>query len=537
MSTPTPAFDRDLSNTPLTLPKSTTKLFDQTFTPEFLNQQHNYRPSSAASSYADLPGSTKKKNEISKELVNIKPATNDILNPLLSHEKTTDYIGPVPKFQQQTRSTSVHHLDGVKLHSEILRKLNVQNYKNIDDLRTSLGPAGDQTFQTISVENDAIGEGDSEITFPFSKKHIKVEEMISLVHLRAIELKFDQFNDHIDLDNFTEIILQVLDLARPKYEKHIRNLFMKIDTTSRFIIDWNQFLSYMAVELQEKERVQVERNRIRFNLPAIKPMTSNSRNKEENRSNLQYRDICDIVSIRELRDGGFCTANTDGTILVFPRPRAGAPHLSDPRRKILVKKFSNQVSNDKSSKGDDTSSTSKKWVTDMAVMKSKVAVATGDREILIYELFSGELYVTMDGLRRLPVKLEISWVDDRLIIAVGDDLGCISLIDIEGANEVLNIWSNKVEVKKGETKSDGTAIQKQKEIKGVMSLDELVKKFSDVRHHRVQLHDDWITQMQIVPETKEIYTSSNSPNASLVKFCFHSNSYWLGFEAREAKTH
>ena len=486
--------------------------------------------------------SNNRRYEIRDKLTEINPTAINQMNPLKAHHKIEKYVGPLPKFQQQTRSGSLHNLgEDMRLHTEMLRKLNIQHLEDKDskissDKQNIKKSDQDDTNELFGVIDD------KKATFPFNKKHIKIEERISLLHLRNIELKFDQFNDCIDLENFTQIVLTVLNLERSKYEKHVRNLFMKIDTACKETIDWNQFLSFIAVELQEKERVQLERNRVRFNLPAAKPgnikgnLGNNGKKGGEPKSVLQYRDICDIIAIRELRDGGFATANTDGTVLVFPRIRSGAAGnknvIPEPRRKLIVKKnsgsgnTSSSNSNDKS--GDSSGTGQNKWITDMAIMKSKVAIATGDRELLIYELFSGELYVTLDGLRRLPVRLEISWIDDRLVIVIGDDLGCISLIDIENSNEVLNIWSNKVEVKKGETKSDGSSVQKPKEIKGVMSLDELIKKFpNDVKHHRVHLHDDWITQIQIVPETKEVYTSSNSPSASLVKFSFHSNSYSL----------
>ena len=55
------------------------------------------------------------------------------MNPLKAHHKIEKYVGPLPKFQQQTRSGSLHNLgEDMRLHTEMLRKLNIQHLEDKD---------------------------------------------------------------------------------------------------------------------------------------------------------------------------------------------------------------------------------------------------------------------------------------------------------------------------------------------------------------------------------------------------------------------
>jgi WD40 repeat protein len=446
--------------------------FDQCFKDYHLNQ----RPLSATG--LAHTESRPQKDDISKKLHKIRPITANVMNPLISTKRKTNkdklaenYFGPIPKVLETVRPASLHEVEDTNLniHTDLIRKLNIEN------------------SDKDSIKNN------------FSQEHVKVEEMISLPQLREINRHFEKFDGELDLEKFSEVILKVLNLESVRYEKHVKNLFMKIDTNSNSFIDWDQFCSYMQIELQEKERVQLERSRVRFNLPAIKPSLAN----------VQYRDICDVISVCELSDGGFITANVDGTLLFFPKMSKNGAVFPNPRRKVIIPHRNDMISSNSKSSGDNEGGL-KKWITDVSVAKkyNKVFVATGDRELLVYDLLSGDPYASLEGLDKLPVRMKVECVEEKIYIVIGDDTGCVSFFEISNASDVLRRWSKRVSVKKD--KSDGKS-----EIKGTISLEEF-QSLPNVRHFRSQIHDDWITQIQIVAAARQFLTSSNSVGTSLV---------------------
>jgi len=449
---------------------------DQCFKDYHLNQ----RPLSATG--LAHTESRPQKDDISKKLHKIRPITANVMNPLISTKRKTNkdktaenYFGPIPKVTETIRPASLHEVEDtcLNIHTDLIRKLNIEN------------------SDKEGIKNN------------FSKEHVKVEEMISLPQLREINRYFEKFDGKLDLEKFSEVILKVLNLESVRYEKHVTNLFMKIDTLSNSIIDWDQFCSYMQIELQEKERVQLERSRVRFNLPAIKPSLKFS--------NVQYRDICDVISVCELSDGGFITANVDGTLLFFPKMRRDGTVFPNYRRKVIIPHRNDLVSKNSSNSKNSGENEGglKKWITDVSVAKkyNKVFVATGDRELLVYDLLSGDPYATLEGLDKLPVRMKVECVEEKIYIVIGDDTGCVSFFEISNASDVLRTWSKRVSGKK--EKSDG------KEIKGTINLDEF-QNLPNVRHFRSQIHDDWITQIQIVAAARQFLTSSNSAGTSLV---------------------
>ena len=383
--------------------------------------------------------------DVSKKLHKIRPMTAHKINPGSRVDKLEKTIGPLPDFLEAARPVSVAHLKDDVIHdTEILRKLNKTGHL---------------------------------ATRQFNNKHIKIEEMISLPQLKVIKSKFDQFNGSINQKNFTEIVLTVLNLDPEFYFKHVNNLFMKIDTNADFIIDWDAFCSYMQIELQEKERVQLERNRVRFNLPAAKINTGSS--------NINYKDVSDIRAIAELKDGGFITASSEGVLLVFPRPSNNIPV---PRKKIVVKR----PAGIKIGKPENSEENSKKAVYDISFVSkyNKVIVSTWERELLVFDLGSGDLYATLEGLEGLPLKMKVECPDEQMYIVIGDSMGFISVIEIPNASECLRQWSKRVKTVKSNKLVEGESQSKSIEIKGVMSLDEMCKKEKLCKHRRLQLHDE-----------------------------------------------
>ena len=89
------------------------------------------------------------------------------------------------------------------------------------------------------------------------------------------------------------------------------------------------------------------------------------------------------------------------------------------------------------------------WVTDCVVISSlnRVFAFTGDRDILVYDSISLELYCRITGMDSVPLRVSHFSDDFKVILVMGDEKGTISLLVIKRLGDTLRDWKNN-------TKSD-----------------------------------------------------------------------------------
>jgi WD40 repeat protein len=129
----------------------------------------------------------------------------------------------------------------------------------------------------------------------------------------------------------------------------------------------------MQLEYAEKEAVGKRGATIKFVIPAIQ---SHAAHREE------------IIRLRVLADGNLMTVSKDGQMFCWK---------------------AKDLSIDKSMRLGITEDRSKCWVTDCSIVSSmnRIFAFTGDREILIYDSVSLELYCRITNFESVPLRFDL----------------------------------------------------------------------------------------------------------------------------------
>ncbi|ELW48349.1 hypothetical protein TREES_T100014361 [Tupaia chinensis] len=183
-----------------------------------------------------------------------------------------------------------------------------------------------------------------------------------------------------------------VDLARrlraEKSIEQIEQLFMKIDYEAVGRIRWDSVCTYLQLEYLEQANALARQKEASFLLPAVL-------------QRLSYGGP--VLRILSMPDDTLIMIREDGAIYFW------SLQLKLKRKKRIFDKSMHQKA---------------RWVTDMVSMPqyNKLIVATGNREIQLYELSNLEPYCQIGGLEAVPLKLDYCSVDpDNCLILYGDD--------------------------------------------------------------------------------------------------------------------
>jgi len=295
----------------------------------------------------------------------------------------------------------------------------------------------------------------------------KIEEGISLDQLQEIKFAFEHGGESgLSLDDFKEVFGTVLGINN--VDKQIERLFMKIDTSSDGFIDWDEFCSYMQLEYAEKEAVSRRASKVKFNIPAIQ-------------SSAVHRD--EVNRISNIGDSGLMTVSQDGTLCFWK---------------------GTQLTLEKSIRlghAEDRRPSKSTWVTDCVVISSlnRVFAFTGDREILVYDSISLELYCRITGMDSVPLRVSHHSDDFKVILVMGDEKGSISLLVIRRLGDTLREWKNN-------TKSDKST--------PTVSIHDAAK-HANVSYYRWKAHNDWITEIMFIKQLNAVISTSNHPATAI----------------------
>ncbi|XP_075190056.1 cilia- and flagella-associated protein 337-like [Anomaloglossus baeobatrachus] len=301
----------------------------------------------------------------------------------------------------------------------------------------------------------------------------KFEQQVTLEQLHKLKKAFEELekNGHksLTIDTFKWAVKKSTGL-RATSDEQIEKLFMKIDFTATGKIQWEQFCTYMQLDYSELEDSYLRRRRISFMLPAT------------------IQDIVHgdpILRVFLMPDNALIMVREDGHILFW------STQLKLKRDKGIFEKSVKKMT---------------KWVTDFTIMTqyNKLVLATGDREIQLYELSNLEPYCQITGLETMPLKLDYCGTDsDECMILYGDDKGCVNILLFTSIGETLRMWKK---------------MPRPDNIMPTIVLENAILS-PHVTLICWQVHADWVTQMKYYDCIKAVVSASNDESTALVIGC------------------
>ncbi|XP_063807759.1 WD repeat-containing protein on Y chromosome-like isoform X2 [Pseudophryne corroboree] len=300
----------------------------------------------------------------------------------------------------------------------------------------------------------------------------KLEGRLTLEQLVKLKKAFKDLekngNTSLDLDDFKVAVKKSIGLLGSS-DGQIEKLFMKIDFTATGKIDWDQFCTFMQQNYAELEDTQLRYKNVCFNLPATIQEMAHGDN---------------VVRVFPMQDNTLITVREDGHIYFW------STQLKLKRDKAIFEKSVKRT----------------KWVTDFTILTqyNKLVLATGDREIQLYELSNLEPYCQITGLESTPLKLDYCVTDnDECLILYGDDKGCVNILLFTSIGETLRMWKKM-------PRPDG--------IMPSIGIDNAVLS-PNVSLIRWKVHEDWVTQMKYYDSIKAVISASNDESTALVIGC------------------
>ncbi|XP_026232153.1 WD repeat-containing protein 64 [Anabas testudineus] len=298
---------------------------------------------------------------------------------------------------------------------------------------------------------------------------LKIDE-ISLDNLQKLKLAFEGFEMGglrcIDAKNFGRIVKKCLGLPNTS-NAHIQGLFKKIDYAGQGRISWGQFCSHMLQEYKAKEETARRSKQVALTLPATMKTLGNG---------------IPVVNIHSTHDGTVVTVREDGAVCFW------SPELKPLKTKHL---FNEGPLNRRS-----------KWASAFTLMTeyNKLMLATGDRELQLYELSSLEPYCQISALDTVPLTLDYSYTgSDKCCLLYGDTEGCVTIILISFVGDTLRLWNK---------------LPKVENIPSI-AIDDAVLS-PNVTFVRWKVHRDWVTQAKYFQSFQAVVSSSNEESSSLV---------------------
>ncbi|XP_073439273.1 cilia- and flagella-associated protein 337-like [Dendrobates tinctorius] len=306
-----------------------------------------------------------------------------------------------------------------------------------------------------------------------SLRKVKFEQQVTLDQLHKLKKAFEELEKNgrksLDIDAFKWAVKKSTGL-RATSDEQIEKLFMKIDFTATGKIQWEQFCTYLQLDYTELEDSYLRRRRISFVLPATI-------------QEIVHGDP--ILRVYLMPDNALIMVREDGHIFFW------STQLKLKRDKGIFDKNVKKMT---------------KWVTDFTIMTqyNKLVLATGDREIQLYELSNLEPYCQITGLETMPLKLDYCGTDsDECMILYGDDKGCVNILLFTSIGETLRMWKK---------------MPRPDNIMPTIVLENAILS-PHVKLIRWQVHGDWVTQMKYYDSIKAVVSASNDESTALVIGC------------------
>ncbi|XP_008274872.1 WD repeat-containing protein on Y chromosome-like [Stegastes partitus] len=231
-----------------------------------------------------------------------------------------------------------------------------------------------------------------------------------------------------------------------------------------------EFCAHMLQEYKEKEETARRSKQVAFILPATMNASGHG---------------IPIVNIHSTGDGTVVTVREDGFVSLW------SPELKPQKTKHM---FNEGPANRRS-----------KWASDFTMMTeyNKLMIATGDRELQLYELSTLQPYCQIKALDTIPLTVDYSYTgSDKCCVLYGDTEGCVTIILISSVADTLRLWNKLPKVENIPT----------------VAIDNAVLS-PNVTFVRWKVHHDWVTQAKYFPSFQAVVSSTNEESSSLVIGC------------------
>ncbi|XP_040607344.1 WD repeat-containing protein on Y chromosome-like isoform X5 [Mesocricetus auratus] len=297
----------------------------------------------------------------------------------------------------------------------------------------------------------------------------KIEHQVNLEELQHLHALFEEHGRRgrhlLDMETFKCIMKQSM---RPHSQSigQIEQLFMKIDYEAVGRIQWDSLCTYLQLEYSEQAKAAARRAEATLLLPAVQQRLSYGR---------------PMLRILSMPDDTLITIREDGAIYFW------SLQLKLKRKKPIFGKSTSRKS---------------QWVTDIVSMPqyNKLIVGTGSRKLQLYELSNLEPYCQIGGLEAVPLKLDYcSMEHDKCLILYGDDQGCVNIMVLTSAGELLRTWKKMPKDEDMPSISIHTAAAS-----------------PNTEHICWKVHGDCVTQLNYYDSMKAVISSSNHEPTALV---------------------
>ncbi|XP_043193477.1 WD repeat-containing protein on Y chromosome-like isoform X1 [Amphibalanus amphitrite] len=313
----------------------------------------------------------------------------------------------------------------------------------------------------------------------------RLEDQMNNEHLKLLQNIFEEADEDsgggLDMDEFRNAMRRTMGAGVPDHELDM--LFMKVDTNCDGGVDWDEYLTYMLLEYQEREMMA--------QLLKERPLPSNVR-KIETRHRDLLQKLCFLPSSRtsiDLAAGRYATMSKDGTVNFWTLELA---HRGTSRLEPFDKERSQSL-----------------WITDMVCINNHnmLALSTTESDLYFVDIGAGKFdkVFMLVGLPQ-PLLCMDYWCDaansDKAYLILGDaGGGVIALIftDIPGAVGLFGIPSSK----------DGMVMK--------ITIDDIFKKklpSVEAKSYR-PLHKEWVKQVKYVPELAGFISCALSNEVSM----------------------
>lgn len=264
--------------------------------------------------------------------------------------------------------------------------------------------------------------------------------------------------------------------------KQLGLLFDQIDINHDGTMEWDEFATFLMLELQENAKSVLRENMIRVEVTGVStPVITHET----------------VIRARHFRQRQVATCCCDGTFSVVMPSSSNSGVI---RRGKLSPHHG----------GHGASTVPKcKWITDFAISLSlkKVIVASNERELWLYDISTFEQYCVFVGLDSKPLRVD-TWYDSDThdsFIAFGDDQGVITVIGFPS------------------TYQDGMFFKRSTSDKFLPvpsipldSIRETNPFYGNLQYSRWEVHHNWVNDVQWLSGLNMLASCADDSDASLV---------------------
>lgn len=293
----------------------------------------------------------------------------------------------------------------------------------------------------------------------------RLEDQMNDEHLKMLQNIFEEADEDsgggLDMEEFRNAMRRTMGSGVPDHELDM--LFMKVDTNCDGGVDWDEYLTYMLLEYQEREMMA--------QLLKDRPLPTNVR-KVDSRHRDLIQKLCFLPSSRteiDLAAGRYATMSKDGTVNFWSLELV---HRGVSRLEPFDKERSQSL-----------------WITDMVCIynHNMLALSTTESDLYFVDIGAGKFdkVFMLVGLPH-PLLCMDYWsnsaVSEKAYLVLGDAGGGVIVLifsEIPGAVGLFGIPSSK----------DGMVMK--------INIDEIVKNKLPCVEAKIYrpLHREWVKQV------------------------------------------